>query len=151
MKEQAARIAELKQQNALLTQKLEEYQKREREISDAIIATNKKCDEIDSDIKVKYALECERLAYFRKKWTDAAKYGYLKEGYEKTDRVLKECLTELEKAFADDFGVSDYISERERLDDDPDLNYEAIRTEAKKKQKIEEISEKDLAELLKQV
>ena len=151
LKEQASRIAELKQQNAILTQKLEEYEKREKEISDAIIATKRKCDELNAEIKVKYALECERLESFRKKWTDAAKYGYLQDGYERTDRVLKECQAELEKAFADDFGITDYLSERERLDDEPSLNYEAIKTEGKKRQKIEELSERELEELLKQV
>ena len=150
LKEQAERIAELKKQNAELTAKLDECAKREREISDAIVANKKKCDEIMTEVKVKYALECERLAAFRKKWTDAARYGYLKEGYEKTDRVLKECQAELERSFADDFGITDYLSERARLDDEPALNYQALKSEAKKK-KIEELSERDLEELLKQI
>ena len=152
VKEQATRIAELKQQNAELTQKLDEYIKRERDIADAVIATKRQCDEMLTEIKVKYALECERLDAFRKKWTDAARYGYLKEGYERTERVLRDCQAELEKAFADDLGISDYLSERERLDDEPKLDYEAIKSDhPKEKRRIEELSEKELEELLRQI
>lgn len=162
VKEQAKRIAELKGENARLLQKLDEYEKRDREIIDTLAFAKKKCDEMLSESKVKYALECERLKTFHEKWIAAAKDGYLKYGIEQTDRILRDCRAELEKAFADDLGVSDYLSERERLNADPTLNYRAIISEELSspaalppdppvKRRIDSLAEKDLAELLKQL
>lgn len=156
VKEQAARIAELKAENAALIQKLDAYVAREKELTETIAFAKKKCDEMVSETKVRYALECERLKNFRDKWTAAARDGYLQYGVEQTEKILQECRKEMERAFADDLGISDYLSERDRLGADPTLNYRAILSEEKKdpppaKRKIEELSERDLAELLKQI
>ncbi|MBR1747222.1 MAG: hypothetical protein IJ735_03290 [Clostridia bacterium] len=159
VKEQAARIAELKQENASLVKRLDEYVAREKELADTIAFAKKKCDEWVSNAKIKYALECERLKTFRAKWLSAAKDGYLKYGVEKTDQILQECRAELEKAFADDLGVTDYLFERDRISAEPTLDYRAIISDEVKKspstsdqrRKIEELSESDLAELLKQL
>lgn len=157
IKEQADRIAELKKTNADLTLTLEEYRLREKEISDTLAYANKKSSEIISESKVKYALECERLKAFRKKWIIAAHSGALKGSYEQTERTLRECQSELENALASDLGTLDYVAERERLDDEPNLNYGTIIEEEsgqiseETKKQIEELSDDELEELLKQI
>lgn len=159
MKEQAERIAELKKINADLTLALEEYRGREREIAETLAFANKKSAEILAESKVKYALECERLRAYRKKWIVAAHSGALKSSYEQTERVLRECQAELENALACDLGTADYAAERDRLDDEPKLNYEAIIAEesagscpaSRTAKQIDELSDEELDELLTQL
>lgn len=157
IKEQAERIAELKKINADLTLVLEEYRLKENKITDTLSYANKKSAEIIAESKVKYALECERLRSYRKKWIIAAHSGALKSSYEQTEKVLRECQTEMENALASDLASGDYIAERDRLNDEPNLNYDAIIAEETAKQsletkkQIEELSDDELDELLNQL
>lgn len=155
VKEQAERIAELKKQNAELTLALESYKSKEAAIAETLDYARKKSAEMASEAKVKYALECERLKAFRKKWTSLARSGNLAASLERTENLLRECQAELEKGLSDDLGTADYIAERERLDAEPNLNYEAIIEEeanaVQTKKQIEELSDEELEELLTQI
>ena len=126
VKEQADRIAELKKQNADLTLALDALRSKESEITATLATIKKREEESRAEVKIKYALECERLKNFRAKWIEAARLGSLKSDFEKTEKLLKDCQAELEQGFSDDLGASDYLMERDRLNDDPILNYEAI-------------------------
>lgn len=126
IKEQAERIAELKKINADLTFALEEYRLKEKQIAETLDFARRKSSEIISESKVKYALECERLALFRNKWISAVNEGRIAADYARTEKVLEECRAEMERAFDDDAEISDYLSERDRLGEGPSLDYRAI-------------------------
>ncbi len=134
----AERIAELKRMNADLTIVLEEYRKKERKITEALSYAEEKKAAVEKEIKVKYALECERLAAFRKKWVDAVRNGTLDRDYKRTERVLDECRAQLLAEFDEE--TADYYEETERLDE---VN--------EKRRHIDELSENELEELLKQI
>lgn len=157
IREQADRIAELKRLNSDLALALEEYRLREKAITDALNYAQQKSAEILAEAKVKYALECERLKAYRKKWISAVKNGAMKTSYELTEKTLLDCQKELETALASDLGTDDYILERERLGDEPNLNYEAIIDEENAKissetrSQIEDLSEEELEDLLNQL
>ncbi len=157
IREQADRIAELKRLNADLALALEDYRLREKAITDALNYAQQKSAEILAEAKVKYALECERIKAYRKKWIAAVKSGALQSSYEQTEKTLLACQKELETALASDLGTNDYIAERERLDDDPSLNYEAIIDEENEKispetkSQIEDLSDEELEDLLRQI
>lgn len=126
IKEQAERIAELKKINADLTFALEEYRLKEKQIVETLDFARRKSSEIISESKVKYALECERLALFRNKWISAVNEGRIAADYARTEKILEECRAEMERAFDDDAEISDYLAERDRLGDGPKLDYRAI-------------------------
>lgn len=156
IKNQAERIAELKKENAELLQNLESCRAKENEIADTLSFTKRKQEEILNEAKIKYALECERIKSFRKKWTDAAKEGILRANYALTEKTLRECQLEMEEALSMKIGDAgkSYVEERDRLDDDPGLNYSAFLPETSSEKfpgEIEELSEKELGELLEQL
>lgn len=135
MKEQAMRIVELKKEINDLSIALEEYKKRESEIAQILKFAKEKAEELIKEAKTKYALECQRLKLYRNKWMryikDKNSAGKLAEDIEKTNEVLKECQVQLEDMLYSDLGINksvtdSYIYERERLDDEPILNYRAI-------------------------
>ena len=126
IKEQAERIAELKKINADLTFALEEYRLKEKQIAETLDFARRKSSEIISESKVKYALECERLNLFRNKWISAVRAGRADADFARTEKILEECRAEMERAFDDDIGIADYLAERDRLGDSPQLNYRAI-------------------------
>ncbi len=135
MKEQALRIVELKQEVNDLAIELEKYRRKEMEITQLLAYSKKKSEEIVQEAKIKYALECQRLRLYRNKWMryikDKNKAGKLAEDIERTNRVLKECQIQLEDMLYTDLGINinvadSYICERERIDDEPSLNYQAI-------------------------
>lgn len=131
IKEQADRINELREENSNLLLALESYRQKEKEISDLINFAKKQSEELRSEAKIKYALECERLKLYRQKWTKIlnAKDGEtLEKNYDKTLATLKLCQRELEEMLSYDLGenMRDYLAERDRIDDEPILDYKAI-------------------------
>lgn len=158
MKEQAIRIVELKREINDLSIALEEYKKRETEISQILTFAREKADELMRDAKTKYALECQRLKLYRNKWMryikDRNKAGKLSEDIEKTNEVLKECQIQLEDMLYTDLGINQsvtdsYIYERERIDDDPILDYRAIIDENINKE--EKITNEELERMLEKL
>lgn len=149
MREQAARIVELKKQLNNLCVELEEYKKKEKQIIQVLAFAKEKAEEIIQDAKIKYALECQRLRLYRNKWMryikDKNREGKLAADIEKTNEVLKECQSQLEDMLYTDLGidksvVDSYIYERERIDAEPALNYKAI---IEQNLKLEEDDEED--------
>lgn len=138
MKEQAMRIVELKKEVNDLSIELEEYKKKEVEINQLLAYAKKQSEDIIREAKTKYALECQRLRLYRNKWMryikDRNRAGKLAEDIERTNTVLKECQTQLEDMLYTDLGINknvsdSYIYERERIGDEPILNYHAIINE----------------------
>lgn len=135
MREQAKRIVELKKEVNDLSINLELYRSREVEITQILSFAKNKAEELVQESKIKYALECQRLKLYRDKWMryikDKNKAGKLAEDIEKTNDVLKECQVLLEDMLYTDLGINQsvsesYLNERERIDDEPSLNYNTI-------------------------
>ena len=147
VKKQAERIAELKEEVNELTKKLEEYRRKETEIILNLEYARKKREEYVSMSKVQYALECERVEAFRKKHSNFRSKEELTSAYDNAYSELRKWQIEMERAMASDLGspMQDYVEERERLDDDPSLNYESIMEEG------DRISETELKDLLDQI
>lgn len=143
----AERIAELKRMNADLTVMLEEYRKKERKIADALSYADALQKSVEKELKIKFSLECERLCAFRKKWIAAAKNGSAEKDYEKTLSVLDECRKTLLAEFEDE-KIDDFLEETERLDK---LDHTASSEKTTKKRHIDELSEEELQELLRQL
>lgn len=143
----AERIAELKRMNADLTVMLEEYRKKERKIADALSYADALQKSVEKELKIKFSLECERLCAFRKKWIAAAKNGSAEKDYEKTLSVLDECRKTLLEEFEDE-KTDDFLEETERLDK---LDRAVPNEKPAEKRHIDELSEEELQELLKQL
>lgn len=142
----AERIEELKKQNAELTIMLEEYRKKEQHIADALAYADAMQKSIEAELKIKYALECERLSSFRKKWLAAANAGAASGDYEKTLAVLDECRAVLTEEF-DSPADKDFREEEIRLSR---LDENVTQKNAEKRH-IDELSETELQELLRQL
>jgi cell division septum initiation protein DivIVA len=151
---QSRRIEELKQENEKLYKELEKYRAQEKEISETLSYAKKQAENIVSEAKIKYALECERIKIYRQKWTLVAANNNKEriiESLEKTFDTLKQCQTEMENMLACDLGddMKSYIEERDRLQTEPCLNYKAIISN--NENKIEELNNNELEELLSQL
>lgn len=151
---QSKRIEELKQENEKLHSELEKYRAQEKEISETLSYAKKQAESIISEAKIKYALECERIKVYRQKWTLLAptnNKNRLLESFDRTSNTLKQCQLEMENMLANDFGedLESYIEERDRLNEEPSLNYQAIIAETESK--VEELNDKDLEALLRQL
>jgi hypothetical protein len=151
---QSKRIEELKQENEKLVLELEKYRLQEKEISETLSYAKKQAESIIGEAKIKYALECERIKVYRQKWTLLAPTNNktkLIQSFDKTLDTLRECQKEMESMLANDLGedMESYIGERDRLNTDPCLNYQAIIADTENK--IEHLKESELEELLKQL
>ena len=65
IKQQSERIKELREEVRALEKTVESYRSREREITQTLDFARKKGEEYVSSIRIKYALECERIRRFR--------------------------------------------------------------------------------------
>lgn len=151
---QSKRIEELKVENEKLHKELEKYRALEKEISDTLSYAKKQAESIVSEAKIKYALECERIKVYRQKWTLAAQNnnkGRILDSFEKTFETLKQCQADMENMLACDLGddMKSYIEERDRLNSEPCLNYKAIISQ--NENKLEELNNNELEELLNQL
>jgi hypothetical protein len=151
---QSRRIEELKQENEKLYKELDKYRAQEKEISETLSYAKKQAENIISEAKIKYALECERIKVYRQKWTLVAtnnNKGRILESFEKTFETLKQCQTEMENMLACDLGddMKSYIEERNRLNTEPCLNYKAIISN--NENKTQDLNNNELEELLSQL
>ncbi len=161
MREQAKRIAELKREVNDLSVALEQYRSRETQTMQVITLAKQKADELAQEAKIKYALECQRLRVYRDKWMryikDRNAAGKLAQDIEKTNEVLKECQALLEDMLYTDLGINcnvadSYICERERIDDEPLLDYKTIIAEAERKAAAEDtITDEELEKMLEKL
>lgn len=154
---QSLRLEELKKENERILRELDAYRAKEKEISETLAYAKKQAESITAEAKIKYALECERIKIYRQKWAQLApspnNKARLIESFDKTLDTLKECQIEMENMLANDFGenMQSYVKERERLREEPILNYRAIINESVRDTKVEGLNENDLEELLKQL
>ena len=81
--EQRARIEELLEEIDGLKKVVDDYKAKEDKIAEALIVASEKADKMTADIKLRYAMELDRLNMFRAKWTGA--YNELKERYGLTE------------------------------------------------------------------
>ena len=77
--EQRGRIEELLEEIDVLKKVVDDYKSKEDKIAEALIVASEKADKMTADIKLRYAMELDRLNMFRAKWTGA--YNELKERY----------------------------------------------------------------------
>jgi|AGTN01.1.fsa_nt_gi hypothetical protein len=90
LRAQAERIDELKRELEKATAEAERLKKREEGVADAIMFALEKAREYETEARVRFELETERLETFRKRWTKLARSP-------ETDRKLKECLSDMKK------------------------------------------------------
>lgn len=150
---QADRLEELRAQNAKLQQELDEYKKRERQIEEALTFAKKAGDEYVALVKVKYALECERIERFRKNLERYRDKEQLLKAFDNDYEELRRLQTELEKSMNKGFGsvTDDYYEEKERLHDDNSVDYGDIIDGNEDLLHADKISDEDLKELLEQL
>lgn len=155
LKQQAERIAELKAENETLNNVLEKYREREREVVDTVEFARKKGDEYVAMIKIKYALECERIKRFKERLEKFRSREELLKCYDTAYGELNVWIEDMEKTMANDFGnaMSDYLSEKRRLKEGPDVEYVSLLGNDGKENftDLGKLSEEDLRDLLEQL
>ena len=142
MEEQRARIESLVDELGKKQQTIDSYREREQSVQDVLIVAAEKADEIETELKLQYAMEIERLKLFQAKWTEA--YDVLKQryGFEKDalnmEAVITQTSLELERKLNKDFGIkltpgaggpeSQFKEESKRLQTDEDELHSLIKT-----------------------
>ena len=132
--EQKERIRVLKAQCDRLVEELEVYRDKEEQIKAALIAAGEQAEKTELDIKLRYAMELERLKLFRAKWTGAyeelkERYGFGKDALN-MESVAVSVRMELERFLAKDFALDrggaapeqeeQFKAEAERLSEEDD-------------------------------
>lgn len=154
IKKQADRIEELRKENCLLSAKLEEYGKREKEISETVLFAKARQDEYLSDLRIRYALENERLRRFCEKMDCYKSREELMRAYDDSFSAVKKAREELERVLKEDLGTgtADYLSERKRLNDKENMPFltaeSLVRSDLNK---VNSLTEEELQELLDQI
>ncbi len=109
-REQKEKICELKSRCDAMECELKSLRSREEKIKDALLTATENADRMTADIKVRYAMELERLKLFRAKWNGA--YEELKERYHfskdalNMESVAVAAQMEIQKFLAQDFSLS---------------------------------------------
>ncbi len=119
IRSQAERIEELRKENADLAETVEAYRSREKEIADAVVFGKKQQEDYLTELKIRYALENERLKRFLEKLEKFRSKEELIRSYDDTFSALKETKKDLERVLREDLGegTETFIAERERLGD----------------------------------
>ena len=154
IKKQAERIEELRKENGDLTAKLEEYRKSEKEIADAVLFAKARQDEYLRDLRVRYALENERLKRFCEKMDCYKSREELLRAYDDSFSAVKKAREELERILKEDLGAgtADYLSERRRLNDNDDIPFPTAESVVRSDlNKVSSLTEEELQELLDQI
>lgn len=107
--EQKERIRVLKAQCDRLKEELSVYRDREEQIKGALLAAGEQAEKTVLDIKLRYAMELERLKLFRAKWTGAyeeikKRYNFSKDALN-MESVAVSVKLELERFLAQDFSL----------------------------------------------
>ena len=107
--EQNERIRVLKAQCDRLSEELSVYRDREEQIKGALLAAGEQAEKTVLDIKLRYAMELERLKLFRAKWTGAyeeikKRYNFSKDALN-MESVAVSVKLELERFLAQDFSL----------------------------------------------
>ena len=107
--EQKERIRVLKAQCDRLSEELSVYRDREEQIKGALLAAGEQAEKTVLDIKLRYAMELERLKLFRAKWTGAyeeikKRYNFSKDALN-MESVAVSVKLELERFLAQDFSL----------------------------------------------
>lgn len=104
------RVSSLKEQVENLTAQLAELKGKEEQIKAAYISAAQSAQKLTSDVRVRYAMELDRLRLFRAKWT--ANYEQLKDRYHfdkdalNMESVAVSVELELRKFLEQDFSLS---------------------------------------------
>lgn len=107
--EQKTRIDEMRDELTKKENQLTIYKCKEDDIKKALVSATEKAEEIETDLKLQYAMEIERLKIFQAKWTNA--YDELKEKYhfDKDSFTMEALVTDtalqLERLLNKDFGI----------------------------------------------
>ena len=107
--EQKERIRVLKAQCDRLNEELSVYRDREEQIKGALLAAGEQAEKTVLDIKLRYAMELERLKLFGAKWTGAyeeikKRYNFSKDALN-MESVAVSVKLELERFLAQDFSL----------------------------------------------
>ena len=69
LKEQKARIDSLKKENEKLEEALKIYKEKENCVSEALVSAVNKAKEVENAVRIRFAVEGERIKLFQSKWT----------------------------------------------------------------------------------
>ncbi len=137
--DQRERISSLLQSEASLNKQLDDYKKRENDVAEVMLVVAEKAAEIETDLKLQYAMEIERLKLFQAKWTNAyetlaEKYGFGNDALN-LQAVAIDASLSIEKMLNKQFGIrltstsapaEHFKKEAERLAPDSDKLYDLI-------------------------
>ncbi|MFA5449674.1 MAG: hypothetical protein WC292_04475 [Clostridia bacterium] len=122
IKSQAARIEELKKEIFNVQNELSRLREREEGISDALRLAARHAKDYEREAKIRFALECERLDSYRRRWrgyiSNLSRAEKLGQEVIHTEKLLKECREEMAQFIEEDLPsppTEDYFSETERL------------------------------------
>lgn len=108
--DQRERIVALVSEVNSLKEELLAYKAKEGQIAEAIISATDRADKIKGEMRLRYAMELDRLDNFRKKWTGAynelkARYGFDSDALN-AESVAVSTRIEIEKVLSRDFSLS---------------------------------------------
>ncbi len=152
LKKQSERIEELKKENYVLSQQLESYRKKEKEIADTVVFARQKQEEFIGELRVRYALENERLRRFCETMDCYKSREELMSAYDRSFSAVKKAREELSRMLTEDLGTgaSEYLSERKRLgvEDSP---FDEQKRAERDLNKVTSLTEEELQDLLDQI
>lgn len=151
VKKQAERIEELRKENSELVKQLEEYRNKEREISETVVFAKRKQEEYLADLRIRYALENERLKKFCEAMECYKSRDELLKAYDQSFSAVKKAREELSTVLQEELGTgaSIYLAEKKRIgDDETPFSPEIKRSDLNK---VSAITEEELQELLDQI
>ncbi len=154
IKKQAERIEQLRIENDELRKKIEEYRQKEQEIADTLVFAKKRQEEYLTELRVRYALENERLRRFCEKMNSYRSREELLKAYDDSFASLQEARQELENIIENDLGqgANDYLSERKRLGDTSEIPFTTAENIVRSDlDKVTSLTEEELRELLEQL
>ncbi|MBR2956259.1 MAG: DivIVA domain-containing protein [Clostridia bacterium] len=108
--DQRERIVALVSEVNSLKEELLAYKAKEGQIAEAIISATDRADKIKGEMRLRYAMELDRLDNFRKKWTGVynelkARYGFDSDALN-AESVAVSTRIEIEKVLSRDFSLS---------------------------------------------
>ncbi len=142
IKQSNATAQQLKEEVDMLRQENTAFKAKEADITNALIIASNKAQEMSDDIKLKYAMELDRLKLFRKKWENSynemsERYHFSKDAINLESVVASTCI-EIEK-----FLQADFLIERKA---NTDKMHSAFRQEVDRltteKSMVDELTDK---------
>ena len=141
LSKQAERLEQERKINNKLQKELDEYKKKEKTISRALIIADRKAKYIESTTRSRCAIEIERLARLAEKWDDF--FDKLEEKYAKADKEkLEEFKNELSKVIDSMIDMENMFDKSTLTEAEQSHNQEISRLKVIKEKKQNELEDR---------